>query len=190
MTELLNQNEKVLILYSGGADSRLLLQLALETGKIPYCLLINYQQLHEEELGVAKEQLRKEKIEFQEVTISGLNINSALTGSGIKSMYKGVHSHHVPGRNSMFLSIALSIAEARNIDKVWIGPDFSDRINLFIDCYQEYIVKMRELYKIAGSRPIELEAPLMGMTKELILDLLKNKGIKYEDLFSGYREFT
>jgi len=182
--------EKVLILYSGGADSRLMLELAKRTNKTPVCLLVNYEQLHHEELSFARNQLGDNKIEFHEVSICDLNIESALTGYGDKNMYKGVHSHHVPGRNTMFLSIALSIAEGNDFDKVWIGADFSDRLHLFPDCYQEYIVKMRSIFQTAGSRPIELEAPLMGMSKELVMEMLKSYNIDGKELYSGYGEFS
>jgi 7-cyano-7-deazaguanine synthase len=182
--------EDLLILYSGGADSRLMLELALKTGKKPYCVLIDYGQLHIEELEFARKHLDKKKIEHQTVKIAGLNIKSGLTGDGKKSLYEGVHSHNVPGRNTMFLAIAMSIAENRGITKMWYGPDFSDYLGLFPDCYQQYVGKMREVMQIAGCRPIDLEAPLLGMTKQLILELLKSFGVKKEELFSCYGEFA
>ena len=181
-------NHDVLILYSGGADSRLLLEFAKKTGKVPYCLLVDYGQLHKEELEFAKKQILPGTGDYQVVSITGLNINSALTGSGKKGTFKDVSIWNVPGRNTIFLSLALSIAESKGINKIWIGCDFSDRLGLFPDCYSEYIVKMRDVLQVAGSRPIELEAPLLGLTKDMVLDLLKSYGIEKEDLFSGYGE--
>jgi len=188
--------EKVLILYSGGSDSRLLLELARKTNNVIGCLLVNYGQLHVKELEVAKNQIKvlnensSNPINIHEVEISGLGIDSALTGDGERGRFEGVHSHHVPGRNSMFLSVAFSIAESKGYDKIWIGCDWSDRINLFPDCYQEFIVKMREVFKVAGVKPIELEAPLMGISKELVLNLLKSFNVDLKSLYSGYGEFS
>ena len=119
MTEK-NRNHNLIILYSGGADSRLMLDLAISSGKNPICLLIDYGQLHGEELNVAKNQLETEDILYKEIKISGLGVNSGLTGSGEKNETGVVHAMHVPGRNSMFLSIAYSIAESMNIDTIWI----------------------------------------------------------------------
>ena len=76
--------EDILILYSGGADSRLLLELTkkLEFTRIG-CLLIDYKQLHIKELELAKDQIQfmndkdpdcKRLINTYEVKISGLNI--------------------------------------------------------------------------------------------------------------------
>lgn len=188
--------ERVLILYSGGSDSRLLLEFAKRTNCEIGCVLVDYSQLHVKELEVAKEQLKglndlsNQSINVYEVNISGLNVDSALTGNGEKGKFEGVHSHHVPGRNSMFLSIAFSIAESKGYDKIWIGCDWSDRINLFPDCYQEFLVKMRETFKIAGVKPIELEAPLMGISKELVFKLLDSYDIDLKSLYSGYGEFS
>jgi len=181
----------VLILYSGGADSRLMIELALQLKKKIKCILINYGQSHLEELEVAKEQLQYLFKEgdgncWQEVTIKNLMVDSGLTGNFLDGQYEGVHEKHVPGRNSIFLSIAFSIAEANNIPLIWIGCDYSDRLNLFPDCFQKYIVSFNEMLKHAGPKNIRVEAPLMGMTKEFILELLESNGITKKDLFSGY----
>lgn len=178
--------EDVVILYSGGADSRMLLEMAKDLEFNPYFLLIDYEQLHKKELKFAKKQLDKHECEYQVVSISGLSINSGLTGDGMKDDSGDVHEMHVPGRNTMFLSIAFSIAESRGIDTIWLGSDWDDRLNLFPDCYQEYIVAMNEAFKIAGPKPIKIEAPLSGLSKSNIKQFLIKRGVKDSDIFSGY----
>ena len=181
------EKPNVLILYSGGADSRLMLEFAKDLGLTPFCLMIDYGQLHKEELKFARNHL-EDMIPgyYQTIFIEQLMVDSGLTGDGEKNESGDVHEMHVPGRNSIFLSLAFSIAEFRGIDTIWIGPDFDDRLNLFPDCYQEYIVAMNEAFKIAGPAPIKVEAPLMGLTKKNILTMLKNRGIKETEIFSGY----
>ncbi|MCK5614691.1 7-cyano-7-deazaguanine synthase [Candidatus Pacearchaeota archaeon] len=179
--------EDVVILYSGGADSRLMLEIALTIGKTPYCLMIHYGQLHEEELQVAANHLREKKVAHHAITLIDLNVESGLTGKGNKNTTGNVHEMHVPGRNSIFLSLAFSVAESREINNIWIGCDWSDRINLFPDCYQEYLVRMNEVFKFAGPREIKIEAPILGLTKETVLTMLsKGFGVSEKDLFSGY----
>ena len=148
----------LVILYSGGADSRVMLELCKEFDLNPYCLMIDYGQLHHQELSFAKSHLEEAGIDNQTVKIEGLNINSGLTGDGIKDETGLVHEMHVAGRNTMFLSVAFSIAESKGIDTIWIGSDWDDRLNLFPDCYQEYIVAMNEAFKVAGPNPIEVPA--------------------------------
>jgi 7-cyano-7-deazaguanine synthase len=178
--------EKVLVLFSGGADSTLLLKLAEKMNKEVFALMIYYGQLHRGELDIARQYCTLNKIPFKEVTISGLSAQSALTGSGERGKYEGVSEWHVPGRNSMFLSIALSEAESKGITEIWYGPDWSDREHLFPDCYQEYIVRINSLFEIAGVRPVKVYAPTLGMTKEMVLMLLESFGVSKDQLFSGY----
>jgi len=183
------KNRDLLILYSGGADSRLMLEFALRTHRKPYCVLIQYGQLINEELNFAVKQLSKLKIPYQTVQINGLRFESALTGGGEQGTFGSkdeISIWHVPGRNTMFAGIALGVAENMRINEIWHGADFSDRLNLFPDCYQEYAVRMNELFEIAGPSPVKYLTPLAGMTKEIILDLLKEYGVPEDEIYSGY----
>ena len=177
----------LVMLYSGGADSLLMLHLAKMAGKNPFCLMIDYGQKHIEELEYASRQLTDMEVARDLIKIDGLNVDSGLTGDLHESRWDNVHPMNVPGRNTIFISLAISVAENMGIDEVWYGPDYSDRINLFPDCYQEYVVKMNEVLAISGVRPIKLVAPLLGMSKELILEILeKSFGYKATDMHSGY----
>ena len=176
----------LVILYSGGADSRLMLDLAQKTGKYPFCVLIDYGQLHIEELDFAKKQLDDFEIKYQVVSIKDLGINSGLTGDGNKNETGEVHEMYVPSRNLMFIGIAASIAESKGIDLIWFGADWSDYLNGFPDCKQEWVGRINKMLEINGPKPIMLEAPLIGMSKEMILKLLEEFGIKQEEVFSGY----
>jgi 7-cyano-7-deazaguanine synthase len=179
----------IVMLYSGGADSMLMLKLAKMAGKVPYCVLIDYGQKHIKELEYAQRQLEGFNICYQVVKVDGLNIDSGLTGAETEARWDNVHEMNVPGRNTIFIGLAISVAENMGLDEVWYGPDYSDRINLFPDCYQEYVVKMNEVLAISGVKPIKLVAPLLGMSKEMILEILKNHfDIQLVDIHSGYEE--
>jgi 7-cyano-7-deazaguanine synthase len=185
----LPEGKPIVMLYSGGADSMLMLRLAQMSGRQPYCLLIDYGQKHIKELEFAKKQLRYYGVEYQIIKIKNLNVDSGLTGNNVTGRWDNVHEANVPGRNTIFIGLAISVAENKGIDEVWYGPDYSDRTNLFPDCYQEYVVKMNEVLAISGVKPIKLVAPLLGMSKELILEILDNFwGIKPTDMHSGYEE--
>jgi 7-cyano-7-deazaguanine synthase len=183
-------DENVVILFSGGADSTLLVEIAKRIGLKPFCLLIDYGQKHIQELSFAINYLGEQHINWQVVKVTGLDVDSGLTGDGGKGRYEGVSIYHVPGRNSIFLSLAFSVAESKGISEIWYGPDFSDRIGLFPDCYQEYVVKINEVFKVAGSKQIAVYAPLLGFTKEMVLKMLDSFGVDRSKLFSGYGAFT
>lgn len=184
--------DKVLVLFSGGADSVLLIELAERLyPNPPFALMIDYNQFHKEELNKAKEYLKTKLVSNKVVNISNLDIDSALTGKGTKGLYKNVSQYYIPGRNSIFLSIAFSVAESMGIDKIWIGCDWSDRQGEFPDCSQEFIYKLNDLFKISGSYPISVEAPLLGFSKELVLSLLdKFFNVDMTSIYSGYGEHT
>jgi len=43
--------------------------------------------------------------------------------------------------------------------------------------------------EISGSYPIKLRAPLLGMTKEMVIDMLtKVYGVSMKTVYSGYEE--
>lgn len=179
--------ENLIILYSGGADSRLLLELAKECNKVPFCVLIDYGQKHIDELKTAEIQLLENGIEHTILQICNLDVDSGLTGDMVGGKYEGVHEMHVPSRNLIFIGIAASIAENFGIDTIWYGPDYSDYLNQFPDCKQEWVGRVNKILEINGPFPIKLEAPLMGLTKENILEILKNKySITKDQLYSGY----
>lgn len=182
-------SEKILILFSGGADSRVLLELALFMKKVPYCLLVDYEQLHREELGFAKKQLESKNIEYQVVKIEGLNLSSALTGDGEQGRFgspEEISNWYVPSRNLMFISVAASVSENLGIKTIWYGADASDYENRFPDCVQEWLGRVNKVLEINGSYPIKLVAPLLGFSKEDVLSLLKLFGVEDDEYFSGY----
>jgi len=182
-------SEDLVVLYSGGADSTLLLKLAELMNRKVFAVMIDYGQLHVQELVFARDQLKKLKIPNTTIKISNYDVNSALTGIGEKGLYPGVDIHNVPARNSIFLSLAYGIAESKGITEIWYGANWEDYEHLFPDCYQEYIGRMNRVLEISGVRPIKVYAPLLGMQKYMVQDLLKAYGIKDEDIYSGYGEF-
>lgn len=177
-------NNKIIILYSGGADSRLILEFARELGKDVHCVSIDYGQ-QMPELQVAEELLKKLNIKHTKIEVKNLALKSALT-SGEKGLYENVSIWNVPNRNMMLLSFACALAENEAVPLVWYGADFSDRLGLYPDCYQEWVVKFNELLKITTSNKIEVQAPLLGLSKQSVLGMLSSRGISESEYFSGY----
>lgn len=179
----------LVILFSGGADSMLLLQLALALDYTPLCVMIDYGQKHIKELDYAKHQLTHFGVAYRVVKLENYAVNSGLTGDNIPGAYDGVNEMNVPGRNTIFIGIAAGIAESEGIDEIWFGADFSDRINKFPDCFQEFTYRMNEVLKVSGSYPMKLRAPLLGLTKEMVIGLLtKTYGVSMQNVYSGYEE--
>lgn len=174
----------LVILFSGGADSFAMVKLAKELGKTPFCVLIYYEQLHADELNAAETYLSDKEIPYRIVSLTNLGVNSGLTGDGNKGRFEGVHEMYVPSRNLIFVGIAASVAEDLGIDNIWYGADWSDRLNDFPDCKQEWVEQLNWVLQINGPTEIKLEAPLLGLSKENILKYIEDFAPHY--MQSGY----
>ncbi len=186
-----DSNYNVVILFSGGADSIFLHQLSKSLNYKSILLFINYGQKHIKELQFAQKYANEENVDIfytDFITYSSIT-NSALTGNFDNNLYKNVNEFYVPMRNTFLLTIATAYAETNKIPLVWIGSNYSDRMDLFPDCYQEYIVNIDKLFSSICTFSIKIEAPLLGMSKEMILNLLKKEyNITEDRMFSGYLE--
>ncbi len=190
LKEEFTKNNDLIILYSGGADSRLLLEKAKIENKNPLCLLIDYNQLHKEELEKALYLLRDKHINFELIKLENFNVRSALTTKE-KGLYgNNVSQYNVPNRNMILLSLGIAYAENYNINTVWYGANYSDRLGLFPDCYSEWIEKLNELINITTTKKIKVEAPLLRYTKDMVINELNTYEINKDEYFSGYGDLT
>jgi len=176
---------KSLVLLSGGADSTLLILLAKKLNREIKAITFDYGQKLDE-INPAIKLCKKYEVPHEVIKLP-FTPKSKLTGYDTK--YKAVSNHWVPARNTVFLSIALSIAEQEDINEIWIGSDYSD-YKEFPDCRQEYISLFNKLCNFATSHKVEIKAPLLGLKKEDIIDLLNELGINKKEYFSGYGDLN
>lgn len=184
--------KKALILFSGGADSALLVVLAKKLGREIRLVTFSYGQKHSDEINyaynLAGQLLLGPGPVITTVDLRGAfyNVKSNLLQNGGKADYPGVHDMHVPARNSVFLSVALGLAESFGDDEVWIGCDYSDALNNFPDCRQQYILAMQHVFNLGASREVAICAPLLGLPKEVVKALLVAEGVDLDKVYSGY----
>ena len=178
------EHKKIILLFSGGRDSSLLLQLAKNLKYDIHCLMFDYGQIHKEELNFAKKICSQERISFDLIRIT-LPIRSNLLEE--VQTYENVSQYHVPSRNAIFVTIAAGVAESKSYNTIWLGANYDDRENQFPDWYQEWVFQINKLLAINGSVPIKIEAPLIGMTSNLITAISKQFfNINQNQIFSGY----
>ena len=197
--------EKAVVLLSGGLDSATCLALAKEQNYELYPISFNYHQRHSIELESAKKIasffcVKKHLlIETNMDDIGG----SALTDKNI-SLPEGALNHaendvpitYVPARNLIFLSYALSYAEAINASHIYIGVNAIDYSG-YPDCRPEFIEKFQALAKVATkatvaeNKEIKIETPLQNLSKKEIVLLAKKLNVPLElthSCYAGYEK--
>jgi 7-cyano-7-deazaguanine synthase len=97
---------------------------------------------------------------------------------------------YVPARNTLFLALALGLAEARGADAIVIGANAVD-FSGYPDCRPEFLAafaKVAEAGTKAGveGRAPRLLAPLVDLSKADIVRLGRRLGVPFEHTLSCY----
>ena len=186
-----------LVVLSGGLDSTVCMALAAdESGVPPLALTFDYGQRHRTELdraaGVAGHYRSEHLVVHLDTSAWG---GSALTDPAVgvppAGSTVGIPDTYVPARNSIFLAVALGVAEARDLDDVWIGVNAVDYSG-YPDCRPEFIDAFRGVAATGQRRgvegdPIAIRTPLIGCSKEEIVRLGTDRGAPLQLTWSCYR---
>jgi len=137
--------KKAIILLSGGIDSTTTLYLAKKLGYKCHALIFNYGQRHRKEVIRASRIARLSGTPYQIIKINLPWKGSSLLDASkklpsrtlVKDLAKEIPSTYVPGRNTIFLSFALSFAEAVGASAVFIGANAVD-FSGYPDCRPSY----------------------------------------------------
>ena len=185
---------KCVVLLSGGMDSATVLGIALSAGHECYALSFDYGQRHSAELDAAR-RLAADTLEHRVIRIDmGQLGGSALTDSRIslpENGGEGIPVTYVPARNTVFLSYSLGWAEVLEADAIYIGINAIDYSG-YPDCRPEYVAAFQAMANLATKRavegqPIEVRAPLIGMSKQDIIKVGLRLGLDYGATVSCYR---
>jgi 7-cyano-7-deazaguanine synthase len=203
--------KKAVVLLSGGLDSATALYWAKHEGYQCFCLTLDYGQRHKKEIIYAKKQaqaahcpikvlriklpwkgssLLDEKMSLPDVAKSSPSAEGGPAYGG-RQANKEIPNTYVPGRNLIFLSFALSYAEAIQAEAVVIGANALDYAG-YPDCRPEFyqaLDKTVQLGTKAGqeARPIKILVPLAHKTKAEIIRLGTELGVAYEHTWSCYQ---
>jgi len=161
------------VLLSGGLDSMVCAGLAREAGFGVVALTVDYNQRHRVELESAR---RIASRLADEHLILPIDLR-AFGGSALTddiAVPKGAPGNaipvtYVPARNTVFLSLALALAEARGARDLFIGANALDYSG-YPDCRPAFIEAFERLATVATKagdegQSFEVHAPLIAMTK-------------------------
>ncbi|MFZ5443842.1 MAG: 7-cyano-7-deazaguanine synthase QueC [Myxococcota bacterium] len=191
--------KKAVVLLSGGLDSATCLGLAIRDGFEPVCLSISYGQRHAVELERAKTVARAHGVTDHRVVTLDLRAigGSALTADlavpkhdDVSQVSADIPVTYVPARNTIFLGIALGLAEVVGSTDLFIGVNAVDYSG-YPDCRPEFIRAFEQLAGLATRAGVEgarfrVHAPLSGMTKAEIIRAGIAAGVDYALTHSCY----
>src|SRR5690606_37587206 len=145
--------KKAVVLLSGGLDSATCLAMARDAGYQCHSLAFDYGQRHRAELQAAERvaaglgAASHRVIRLDLGTIGG----SALTDSTLavpEEESDGIPITYVPARNTLFLSLALGLAEVLDAQAIYIGVNAVDYSG-YPDCRPAFIDAFRTLAAVA-----------------------------------------
>jgi 7-cyano-7-deazaguanine synthase len=187
---------RAVVLLSGGLDSATVLAMARAEGREVVALSFRYGQRHGIELDAARRvaaasDVREHVIYPLDLTVFG---GSALTA--VIDVPKdaadaaGIPVTYVPARNTIFLSIALALAEVKGASEIWLGVNAVD-FSGYPDCRPEFMEAFQRVILTGTRSGVELglpqlRAPLMTMSKAEIIRQGTSLGVDYSITHSCY----
>ena len=182
---------KAVCLLSGGLDSATCLGWARRQGFDCYALSFDYGQRHKAELHAAARVAKSAGASQHVVIPLDLRVfgGSALTadidvpkGRALSEMSGGIPVTYVPGRNTIFLSLAMAWAEVLGASSIVTGVNAVDYSG-YPDCRPEFIRAFEEMANLAtktgveGRTKLEVLTPLITLTKAGIIRLALDLGV-------------
>lgn len=165
---------KAVVLLSGGLDSATSAAQAIADGYELIALSLHYGQRHDRELISAKR--IAECLGIKEHFVLDVNLaqwgGSALTDQTVDVPIDGVKPGvipitYVPGRNTVFLAIALSLAEAKSAEAIYLGINAVDYSG-YPDCRPKYLETVQHLATLSSKAGLEGKAP--KLVAPLVMD--------------------
>jgi len=191
---------KAVVLLSGGLDSATVLYRARADGLACHTLAFDYQQRHQRELDAAAAIAHAAGASQHQLARIDLSLwgGSALTDHECElpqnrdraAMAQSIPATYVPARNTIFLSFALSYAEAIGAERVYIGVNALDYSG-YPDCRPDYIQAMQAVFRLGTKQgrqgqPIAIETPLLELKKSEIVELGERLGVPWALTWSCY----
>lgn len=187
---------KAVVLLSGGLDSATVLAIAQAEKRTCIALSFAYGQRHEIELEAARRVAQASSV--RDHVVYPLDLRqfgaSALTGDIAVPKDEvgkaGIPITYVPARNTIFLAVALGLAEARDAGEIWLGVNAVDYSG-YPDCRPEFIDAFQKVIDRGTRSGVErgeprLVAPLITMSKADIIRRGTALGVDYSITHSCY----
>lgn len=175
----------VVLCYSGGLDSTVLLYQLLSEGKAVKALGFDYGQRHSRELGSAYEITRRLNVPFDVATVE-------FPASNLVAAYRAPVDEPligtptvVPCRNLVFLTMASAFAYSLKADAVAIAAHLGD-FAVYPDCRSPFLAAAEQLIRATYGNSLHFLAPFLTKTKAEIVALGKELRVPFTETWSCY----
>jgi len=190
---------RAVVLLSGGLDSATCLAWARDRGFACVTLAVDYGQRHKVELEAARRVARAlGAIEHREVAVDLRAIGGSALTAGMAvpldrdegTMASAIPVTYVPARNTVFLGLALGLAETLGATDLIAGMNAVDYSG-YPDCRPEFVRAFEQLAGLAtragvGGARFTVHTPLMALDKAGIIRLGAGLGVDYAITHSCY----
>lgn len=181
---------KAVVLFSGGLDSTTVLAMAKRAGRDVHALTVYYGQRHHREIQAAKRIAEEWDVPHVVVNVDMHQWGgSALTDFDIPvptTETDGIPPTYVPARNTVFLALAMSYAEAIGAEEIYIGVSSVDYSG-YPDCRPEFIEAFNRMAALATKNPVVILAPLVHYSKAATIGIGRQLGVDYSMTHSCYQ---
>lgn len=176
-----------MVLLSAGLDSTAALLHALDAGAVRLALTIDYgQKAARREISQAAKIAQKYGISHQVLKIDFLATEShpffqteiqnpeldATELDDPQVTQKSAKAVWVPNRNGVFLNVAAALAEAQNIDQVYVGFN-KEEATTFPDNSEAYVESLNKAFSFSTQNSVQVVAPTIAMDKtQIVADLM------------------
>jgi len=190
---------RAVVLLSGGLDSATCLAWARAQGFECHTLAVDYGQRHRVELEAARRVAaalgardhREVRVDLRAIGGSALTSDTAVPkGRDEAAMAAVIPSTYVPARNTVFLAVALGLAETLGGTELVAGMNVLDYSG-YPDCRPEFVRAFESLAALATRAGVEgarftVHTPLMDLDKAGIIRLGVSLGVDYALTHSCY----
>lgn len=188
---------KIVVIYSGGLDSTVLLYELRHQGHDLRALSIDYGQRHRRELASAAAICANLGIEHRVADLR--SITPLLAGSSLTSPEMTVPEGHyaeenmkatvVPNRNMIMLSVAAGWAISLKADGVGYAAHSGDHA-IYPDCRSEFADAVDKAIQLADWHSVKLMRPFVGMSKADVAKRGAQLGVPFAQTWSCYKGGT
>ncbi len=194
------KKRRAVVLLSGGLDSATCLYWAKAKGFCVEALAVDYGQRHGRELRCAR---RIAKAAGARFTLQRLHLPWLKTSSLVDAGRNlpdvplsrigrgGIPSTYVPGRNTIFTALGLSLADAVDAEMVVVGANALDYSG-YPDCRPDFYrafgrVARKGTRRCAQGRRLRIATPLIRKDKAAIVRMALKLGVPLAHTWSCYR---